>query len=102
MQRAPHYPECHNLNGLSCESRSDHQSAVASYRLARYAVANSTNNVSKSSIRDISINLARSLSRVKMFLVSSIYLCYCTYLCVCIYTCVHKKTYNCLYSESIL
>ncbi|KAF3446960.1 hypothetical protein FNV43_RR12140 [Rhamnella rubrinervis] len=63
IQRAPHYPECHNLNGLSCESRFDYRSAVASYRLARYAVSNTSSNVSKSLIRDISINLARSLSR---------------------------------------
>lgn len=69
VQRAPHYPECHNLNGLSCESRFDYQSAVASYRLARYAVANSSSNASKSHIRDISINLARSLSRVCVYII---------------------------------
>ncbi|XP_048331542.1 tetratricopeptide repeat protein SKI3 isoform X2 [Ziziphus jujuba] len=63
MQRAPHYPECHNLNGLFCESRFDYQSAIASYRLARFALISFSGNVSKSHVRDISINLARSLSR---------------------------------------
>lgn len=102
MQRAPHYPECHNLNGLSYESRSDHQSAVASYRLARYAVANSTINVSKSYIRDISINLARSLSRVKMFCLFNLFVLLHIFMRVYIYMCAYEDIYNCLYSESIL
>lgn len=93
MQHAPHYPECHNLNGLSCESQFDYQSAVASYRLARYAVANSSGNVSKSHIRDISINLARSLSMVMMFYVFSICLWYYTYIYACVYNYLYIKIY---------
>ncbi|KAG6407029.1 hypothetical protein SASPL_130011 [Salvia splendens] len=57
----PHYPEAHNLNGLVCESRSDYQGAVASYRLARYALKYFADETSESHSDDISINLARSL-----------------------------------------
>ncbi|KAI8015612.1 Tetratricopeptide repeat protein SKI3 [Camellia lanceoleosa] len=61
MQRAPYYPESHNLNGLVCEARFDYQSAAVSYRLARSAISTFAGNVPKSHLRDISINLARTL-----------------------------------------
>ncbi|KAL2529806.1 Tetratricopeptide repeat protein SKI3 [Forsythia ovata] len=63
LQRAPHYPESHNLNGLVCESRGDYQSAITSYRLARCAIRSFAGEVSESFLKDISINLARSLCR---------------------------------------
>ncbi|XP_057975625.1 tetratricopeptide repeat protein SKI3 isoform X2 [Malania oleifera] len=63
VQQAPHYPESHNLSGLIFESQFDYQSAVASYRLARFAVNAFAGTAPKSHFRDISINLARSLSR---------------------------------------
>ncbi|KAL9445641.1 hypothetical protein AB3S75_013513 [Citrus x aurantiifolia] len=63
IQRGPHYPESHNLYGLVCEARSDYQAAVVSYRLARYAISSSSGTVPNSHFQDISINLARSLSR---------------------------------------
>ncbi|KAH6780547.1 Tetratricopeptide repeat superfamily protein [Perilla frutescens var. hirtella] len=61
LLRVPHYPESHNLNGLVCESRSDYQSAVASYRLARCALKSFAGESSESNLNNISINLARSL-----------------------------------------
>lgn len=66
IQRGPHYPESHNLYGLVCEARSDYQAAVVSYRLARYAISSSSGTVPNSHFQDISINLARSLSRVNI------------------------------------
>ncbi|XP_043711389.1 LOW QUALITY PROTEIN: tetratricopeptide repeat protein SKI3-like [Telopea speciosissima] len=61
VQHAPHCPESHNLNGLVCEARSDYQSAVAAYRLARLTISTSTRMGPDSLFCDISINLARSL-----------------------------------------
>ncbi|GAV65799.1 TPR_1 domain-containing protein/TPR_11 domain-containing protein [Cephalotus follicularis] len=61
VQRAPHYPESHNLKGLVCEARFDYQAANASYRLARCTISISSETVPKSCFQDISINLARSL-----------------------------------------
>ncbi|KAL3645407.1 hypothetical protein CASFOL_010587 [Castilleja foliolosa] len=61
LLRVPHYPESHNLNGLVCESRSDYQSAITSYRLARCALISFAAESSESYLTDISINLARSL-----------------------------------------
>ncbi|KDP36716.1 hypothetical protein JCGZ_08007 [Jatropha curcas] len=61
--RAPHYAESHNLKGLVCEARCEYQAAVASYRLATYAINISPDNASKSHFRDIAVNLARSLCR---------------------------------------
>ncbi|CAK9178263.1 unnamed protein product [Ilex paraguariensis] len=61
LQRAPHYPETHNLNGLVFEARFDYLSAVASYRLARCAISSFSGKESNSYLRDVSINLARSL-----------------------------------------
>ncbi|KAL3647168.1 hypothetical protein CASFOL_008136 [Castilleja foliolosa] len=61
LLRVPHYPESHNLNGLVCESRSDYQSAITSYRLARCALISFVNESPESYLTDISINLARSL-----------------------------------------
>lgn len=68
VQRAPYYPESHNLKGLVCEARFEYQTAAASYRQALCALTNFSSSVSKSQIRDISINLARSLSKVKIFM----------------------------------
>ncbi|KAJ4965925.1 hypothetical protein NE237_017774 [Protea cynaroides] len=61
VQRAPHYPESHNLHGLVCEARSDYQFAVAAYRLARLTICTSTSMAPDSLFCDISMNLARSL-----------------------------------------
>lgn len=63
IQRAPFYPELHNLNGLVCEARSDYQSAVAAYRLARCALlaGQDSKEALKSHLADVSFNLARSL-----------------------------------------
>ncbi|XWS14326.1 hypothetical protein CRYUN_Cryun35bG0000500 [Craigia yunnanensis] len=63
VQRAPHYHESHNLNGLVCEARFHFQAAIASYRLARYAINISVGTFLKSHLKDISTNLARSLSK---------------------------------------
>ncbi|KAL5778461.1 hypothetical protein ACOSP7_011387 [Xanthoceras sorbifolium] len=63
IHRAPYYPESHNMYGLVCEARFDYQAAVASYRLARCAIKSSADTIPKSHYQDISINLARSLSR---------------------------------------
>lgn len=62
LQRVPHYPESHNLNGLVAESRLDYQTASVFYRLARCAIC-TLGKGSKSNLRDISINLARSLCK---------------------------------------
>ncbi|GFZ10602.1 tetratricopeptide repeat (TPR)-like superfamily protein [Actinidia rufa] len=63
VQRAPNYPESHNMNGLVCEARFDYQTAAGAYRLALCAATTFAGKVPKSHIRDISINLARSLCR---------------------------------------
>lgn len=65
VQLAPCYPESYNLNGLAFEAQLDYHSAVAAYRLARLTVSDFSNRVSRSHVRDISINLARSLCMVK-------------------------------------
>lgn len=54
------------MYGLVCEARFDYQTAVASYRLARCAINSSQGDVPNSHFQDISINLARSLSRVNI------------------------------------
>ncbi|KAL5704155.1 hypothetical protein ACHQM5_022625 [Ranunculus cassubicifolius] len=61
VQRAPQFPELHNLNGMISEARSDYQSAVASYRLAKFAINTSDLGAPKSKLSDISVNLARAL-----------------------------------------
>ncbi|XP_044511086.1 tetratricopeptide repeat protein SKI3 isoform X2 [Mangifera indica] len=63
IQRAPHYPESHNMYGLVCEARFDYHAAVAAFRLARTAIISPSGTVQKSHLQDISINLARSLSK---------------------------------------
>ncbi|XP_022764076.1 tetratricopeptide repeat protein SKI3 isoform X3 [Durio zibethinus] len=63
VQRAPHYHESHNLNGLVCEARFHFQAAIASYRLARYTINISAGTLLKAHLKVISINLARSLSK---------------------------------------
>lgn len=72
VERTPHYPESHNLKGLVWEARFDYLSAAASYKLARCGVTDSSSSVSKSQISDITINLARSLSKVNLCLLSLI------------------------------
>ncbi|XP_019423132.1 PREDICTED: tetratricopeptide repeat protein SKI3 [Lupinus angustifolius] len=62
VQHSPHYPESHNLHGLVCEARKEYKSAAASYRLARHAINIGSWTIADSQIKDISINLARSLS----------------------------------------
>ena len=64
MQHSPHYPESHNLYGLVCEARNDYKSAATFYRLARHAFNIGSWNIQNTHMRDISINLARSLSKV--------------------------------------
>lgn len=64
MQLSPHYPESHNLHGLVCEARNDYKSASTFYRLARHAINIGSRSIHNSHIREISINLARSLSKV--------------------------------------
>ncbi|CAI0463768.1 unnamed protein product [Linum tenue] len=61
VQRSPQSAEAHNLNGLACEARFEYESAVASYRISRCVMHNSSCKSSKSHFRDITINLARSL-----------------------------------------
>ncbi|KAL5182245.1 Tetratricopeptide repeat protein SKI3 [Glycine soja] len=56
VQLSPHYPESHNLHGLVCEARND-------YKLARHAINIGSRSIHNSHIREISINLARSLSK---------------------------------------
>ncbi|KAL8088263.1 tetratricopeptide repeat protein SKI3 isoform X1 [Apium graveolens] len=62
LQRAPHYPESYNLNGLVYEARHDYQTAAVFYRLAQCAIC-ALGRGSNSSLRDISTNLARSLCK---------------------------------------
>ncbi|XP_057519468.1 tetratricopeptide repeat protein SKI3 isoform X2 [Amaranthus tricolor] len=66
LQCAPWYSESHNLNGLISEARHDYESAVASYRLAHYALKTSTLPLSHSQSHfvDISVNLSRALCKV--------------------------------------
>ncbi|XP_022158433.1 tetratricopeptide repeat protein SKI3 isoform X2 [Momordica charantia] len=71
VQLAPCYPESHNLNGLAFEAHLDYQSAVAAYRLARLSISYFSNRVPRSHVRDISINLARSLCMVGNFFEAS-------------------------------
>ncbi|KAK7366458.1 hypothetical protein VNO80_08448 [Phaseolus coccineus] len=63
VQHSPHYPESHNLYGLVCEARNDYKSAATFYRLARHAFNIDSQSIQNTHIRDISINLARSLSK---------------------------------------
>ncbi|XP_021600891.2 tetratricopeptide repeat protein SKI3 isoform X4 [Manihot esculenta] len=61
--RGPQYPESHHLKGLVCEARSEYEAAVASYKLARCAINISPGTASNAHLRDIAVNLARSLCR---------------------------------------
>ncbi|GMH17265.1 hypothetical protein Nepgr_019106 [Nepenthes gracilis] len=63
VRRAPYYPEAHNLNGLVSEARFDYPTAIASYRLARLVMRTSTCSIPKSHLTDVSMNLARVLSK---------------------------------------
>lgn len=76
IQRAPHYPESHNMYGLVCEARFDYHAAVAAFRLARTAIISPSGTVQKSHLQDISINLARSLSKVNILWGQFTSLCY--------------------------
>ncbi|KAJ0987147.1 hypothetical protein J5N97_005503 [Dioscorea zingiberensis] len=62
-QRAPLYPESHNLKGLAYEAWKDYESATVAYKCARYTLntMNKADPTFKSCITDVSINLARSL-----------------------------------------
>ncbi|KAM0878422.1 hypothetical protein ACQ4PT_034890 [Festuca glaucescens] len=63
VQRAPHYPESHNINGLVAEVRSDFQSAIASYQQAKFALdmMHRSKLDNRYPFVDVSLNLARSL-----------------------------------------
>ncbi|BAU00867.1 hypothetical protein VIGAN_10250300 [Vigna angularis var. angularis] len=63
VQHSPHYPESHNLYGLVCEARNDYKSAATFYRLARHAFNIGSWSIQNTHMRDISINLARTLSK---------------------------------------
>lgn len=70
VQHSPNYPESHNLHGLVCEARKDYKSAATFYRLARHAISIGSWSIQNSYIRDVSINLARSLSKVNILEIS--------------------------------
>ncbi|XP_066384394.1 tetratricopeptide repeat protein SKI3-like isoform X2 [Miscanthus floridulus] len=65
VQRAPHYPESHNLNGLISEVRLDFQSAITFYLQARFALGMMYNSKSdnRQAFADVSVNLARALCK---------------------------------------
>ncbi|KAL8152081.1 hypothetical protein V2J09_021889 [Rumex salicifolius] len=63
VQLAPYYPESHNLNGLVSEAKFDYESATASFRLARFAMKTYDSTLTSSNLTDITINLARVLSK---------------------------------------
>lgn len=65
VQRAPHYPESHNINGLVAEVRSDFQSAITSYQQAKFALEmmRSSKLDNRYPFVDVSLNLARSLCK---------------------------------------
>ncbi|KAK1306290.1 hypothetical protein QJS10_CPA10g00001 [Acorus calamus] len=65
VQRAPNFPESHNLRGLLYEARSDYESAIVAYRQARFAISISLSTAEKSHLIDVSFNLARSLCRAR-------------------------------------
>ncbi|KAG7024067.1 Tetratricopeptide repeat protein SKI3 [Cucurbita argyrosperma subsp. argyrosperma] len=71
VQLAPCYPESYNLNGLAFEAQLDYQSAVAAYRLAHLTTSHFSDRVPRSHVRNISINLARSLCMVGNFFEAS-------------------------------
>lgn len=67
VQRAPHYPESHNINGLVSEVRSDYQSAITFYQQARFALGMMNSKPdNRYALADVSVNLARSLCRVRV------------------------------------
>jgi superkiller protein 3 len=68
VQRAPHYPESHNINGLAAEVRSDFQSAITSYQKAKFALGmmHSSKLDNRYPFVDVSLNLARSLCKVRV------------------------------------
>ncbi|KAJ1296360.1 hypothetical protein BS78_01G294600 [Paspalum vaginatum] len=65
VQRAPHYPESHNINGLISEVRLDFQSAITYYKQARFASGMMYNSKAdnKHVFADVSLNLSRSLCK---------------------------------------
>ncbi|KAK4753087.1 hypothetical protein SAY87_021885 [Trapa incisa] len=63
VQRAPYYPESHNLKGLIFEARHDYQSAAASYRVARHAICRLSGALPQTCLTDVTVNLARSLCK---------------------------------------
>lgn len=72
VQRTPDYPESHNLHGLVCEARHNYHTAIASYRLALAAMSVCPDNSVKSHAVKISINLVRSLSKVRFPILLSV------------------------------
>lgn len=72
VQRAPHYPESHNLNGLISEARLDFQSAITFYLQARFALGMMYNSKSENRqvFTDVSVNLARALCKVIVLMAS--------------------------------
>ena len=68
VQRAPHYPESHNINGLVSEVRSDFQSAITSYQHAKFALGMMRRSKldNRYPFVDVSVNLARSLCKVRI------------------------------------
>ncbi|KAL6906440.1 hypothetical protein ACP4OV_004041 [Aristida adscensionis] len=65
IQRAPHCPESHNINGLVSEVRSDFQSAISFFKQARFALSLTCNSKSdnRNAFVAVSVNLARSLCK---------------------------------------
>jgi superkiller protein 3 len=72
VQRAPHYPESHNLNGLISEVRLDFQSAITFYLQVRFALGMMYNSKSdnRQAFADVSVNLARALCKVRVLTVT--------------------------------
>lgn len=67
VQRAPQYPESHNINGLVSEVRSDFESAITFYQHARFALGmNNSKSANRYAFADVSVNLVRSLCRVRV------------------------------------
>ncbi|KMZ74255.1 Tetratricopeptide repeat (TPR)-like superfamily protein, partial [Zostera marina] len=61
VQRVPFCPVSHNLNGLICEARGDFQSAIVSYKQARYTLDIFPTSGHKYKAAEVSFNLSRSL-----------------------------------------
>lgn len=60
VQRAPFYPESHNLMGLVYEAHGNYFSAITAFRRAKCAIS-FAGSCQAPCLVDVSINLARSL-----------------------------------------